>query len=87
MNRIFTNLIKERNRFMKAEFEVAGAAVSDSLPLKILTAPSLRVPVTQANRTLLRWLRAAELSDWEAGRTCFRNGSTAKLASFEPQRI
>jgi hypothetical protein len=30
-------------------------------------APSLRVPVTAGNRALLRWLRAAELSAWEAG--------------------
>lgn len=33
-------------------------------------APSLRVPVTANNRTLLRWLRAAELSAWEAGCAC-----------------
>jgi hypothetical protein len=31
-------------------------------------APSLRVPVTAGNRAFLRWLRAAELSAWEAGR-------------------
>ena len=87
MNRIFTNLVQERNQFMRAEFEVAGAAVSDSLPLKILTAPSLRVQVTVANRNLLRWLRAAELSDWETGGSCFRKGSPAKFGSLEPQRI
>jgi hypothetical protein len=32
------------------------------------TAPSLRVPVTAGNRAFLRWLRAAEMSAWEAGR-------------------
>jgi len=34
------------------------------------TAPSLRVPVTEANRSFLRWLRAAELSAFEMGRPC-----------------
>ena len=34
------------------------------------TAPSLRVPVTAANRAFLRWLRAAELSAFEAGSVC-----------------
>ncbi len=33
-------------------------------------APSLRVPVTAGNRAFLRWLRAAELSAWEAGQAC-----------------
>lgn len=87
MTRIFTNLFQEQNQFMKAEFEVAGAAVSGSLPLDILTAPSLRVPVTMANRPLLRWLRAAESSDWEAGRACFQKGATATFTSLAPQRI
>lgn len=36
--------------------------------LKVLSPPSLRVPVTAQNRELLRRLRAAELSAWEAGR-------------------
>ena len=34
----------------------------------IRPAPSLRVPVTAANRDLLRRLRAAELTAWESGR-------------------
>lgn len=28
-------------------------------------SPSLRVPVTPANRGLLRWLRSAELAAWQ----------------------
>jgi len=34
----------------------------------IRPAPSLRVPVTAANRELLRRLRAAESFAWESGR-------------------
>ncbi|HWD18538.1 MAG TPA: hypothetical protein VHB20_04615 [Verrucomicrobiae bacterium] len=37
------------------------------------TAPSLRVPVTAANRALLRWLRAAELAAWETGKQAVQN--------------
>lgn len=67
---------------MKNKFDIAATAASDSLVMYVHTAPSLRVPVTPANRTLLRKLRAAELSDWEAGRPCSRNGSTTTLASL-----
>ena len=50
---------------MNAESE-AVRAVLRSLSVKNGTAPSLRVPVTEGNRALLRRLRAAELSAWEA---------------------
>ena len=48
---------------MKTEFETT---VQRSSRVSILPAPSLRVPVTARNRELLRRLRAAELSAWEA---------------------
>jgi hypothetical protein len=51
---------------MKTEFETT---VQRSSRVTILPAPSLRVPVTARNRELLRRLRAAELSAWEAGGT------------------
>lgn len=50
---------------MKTEIEpmfVAHAALTQPL---LVTAPSLRVPVTATNRSFLRRLRAAELSAWE----------------------
>lgn len=72
---------------MKDKFDIAATDASDSLVMYVHTAPSLRVPVTPANRSLLRRLRAAELSDWEAGRVCSRNGSTARLASLVTHRI
>lgn len=34
-------------------------------PRRSSVAPSLRVQVNAANRSLLRWLRAAELAAWE----------------------
>lgn len=46
-------------------------------------APSLRVPVTPKNRALLRWLRAAELSAWETGRTCLVPDSRIDSATPE----
>lgn len=55
---------------MKTEIEINEAAVSSLLRYNTSTAPSLRVPVTTANRALLRWLRMEELSAWEAGRIC-----------------
>jgi hypothetical protein len=55
---------------MKNEIEINEAAVSQILRFNTSTAPSLRVPVTNANRALLRWLRTEELSAWEAGRIC-----------------
>ena len=48
---------------MKAEFIIPRS----SRPI-VRPAPSLRVPVTADNRELLRSLRAAEFSAWEAGR-------------------
>ena len=55
---------------MKTEIEIAEAAVSGQWRFCPGTAPSLRVPVTAANRALLRWLRREELCAWEAGRVC-----------------
>lgn len=55
---------------MKTEIETARSSRAQLLP-----APSLRVPVTAGNRELLRWLRAAELSAWEAGATRICIGS------------
>lgn len=52
---------------MKADNETNRAAVSQFSRLNAGTAPSLRVPVTAGNRDFLRWLRAAEMSAWEAG--------------------
>jgi hypothetical protein len=72
MNRAFANLFSKRNQSMKAEIEITEAAVSRILRFNTSTAPSLRVPVTTANRTLLRRLRMEELSAWEAGRICSR---------------
>jgi hypothetical protein len=87
MKSAFASLFSERNHFMKVEFDIAGTAAPDSLPRHVHTAPSLRVPVTAANRTLLRWLRAAELSDWEAGRTGFRKCPPDNLASLANHHI
>ena len=55
---------------MKTEIEITEADVSRILRFNTSPAPSLRVPVTAANRALLRWLRHEELSAWEAGRIC-----------------
>jgi hypothetical protein len=70
MKRTFANLFTARNQFMKTEIEINEAAVSSLLRFNTSPAPSLRVPVTTANRALLRWLRREELSAWEAGRIC-----------------
>jgi hypothetical protein len=78
---------RERNHFMNDKFEIAATAASDSLVMYVHTAPSLRLPVTPANRALLRRLRAAELSEWEAGRPGPRNNSPAKLASPGNQHL
>jgi hypothetical protein len=43
-------------------------SVSRSSRLSVQPAPSMRVLVNADNRAYLRWLRAAELSAWEAGR-------------------
>lgn len=70
---------------MKTEIEITRAAVSRNLRFNPSTAPSLRVPVTVANRTLLRWLRHEELSAWEAGRIC-SCGPSATASPSMPER-
>jgi hypothetical protein len=70
MKRTFASLFAARNQFMKTEIEITGAAVSSHLRFNTSPAPSLRLPVTAANRALLRRLRTEELSAWEAGRIC-----------------
>jgi aerobic-type carbon monoxide dehydrogenase small subunit (CoxS/CutS family) len=62
---------------MKTEIEVTEADVSRTLRFNTSPAPSLQVPVTAANRALLRWLRREELSAWEAGRICRCGSFTA----------
>jgi hypothetical protein len=63
-------LVCRKESFMKTEIEITGAAVSSHLRFNTSPAPSLRLPVTAANRALLRRLRTEELSAWEAGRIC-----------------
>ncbi len=55
---------------MKPEIETLEAGAPRRSVTGICPAPSLRVPVTAANRPLLRWLREAESSAWEAGYIC-----------------
>ena len=55
---------------MKVEIEITEADVSRILRSNTSPAPSLRLPVTAANRALLRRLRTEELCAWEAGRIC-----------------
>lgn len=62
---------------MKTEIEITEADVSRMLRFNTSPAPSLRVPVTAANRALLRWLRNEELSAWKAGRICHCEHLTA----------
>ena len=50
-------------------------------------APSLRVPVTTANRALLRWLRNEELSAWQAGRICSCGHLAAAPMKLKHNRI
>jgi len=52
---------------MKTKIDFTGAGISQTIASGIRIAPSLRVPVTAANRSLLRCLRAAEQAAWEAG--------------------
>jgi hypothetical protein len=70
---------------MKTEIEITEAAVSGQWRFCPGTAPSLRVPVTAANRALLRWLRREELSAWEAGRVCGR-GPAPAAGPARPER-
>lgn len=67
---------------MKTEIEIAEADVSRILRFNTSPAPSLRVPVTIANRALLRWLRNEELSAWKSGRIC----SCGRLAAVAPMQ-
>ena len=57
MKRTFASLFAARNQFMKTEIEITEAAVSSHLRFNTSPAPSLRLPVTAANRALLRRLR------------------------------
>ena len=52
---------------MKAWIDISETRAARSSSTRLCPAPSLRVPVTTANRALLRRLRAAELSAWESG--------------------
>jgi hypothetical protein len=55
---------------MKTESETetgtTTTTVVQTLRQNPIPAPSLRVPVTTSNRAILRRLRAAEMSAWEA---------------------
>jgi hypothetical protein len=55
---------------VNAEIETVVQAARRRTRANACPAPSLRIPVTAHNRTLLRRLRTAELSAWEAGRPC-----------------
>jgi len=70
---------------MRTEIEITEAVVSRNLRFNPGTTPSLRVPVTTANRALLRWLRREELFAWEAGRICSGGPFTAASLSM-PKR-
>ena len=61
----FNSVIDERIRFMSQEVQFADASCQCA---RAVPSPSLRVPVTPANRAYLCWLRAAELIAWESGR-------------------
>jgi hypothetical protein len=61
---------------MKAKTEYMDVRPDSNSDLRL--APSLRVPVTAGNRAFLRWLRAAEMSAWEAGRACSTQGNNFK---------
>lgn len=50
---------------MKTEHDAPHTAIQNGSTFNTGTAPSLRVPVTPANREILRRLRAAELSAWQ----------------------
>ena len=64
-------MFSETKKIMKAENEKTGTA---NVRLNASPAPSMRVPVTTGNRTLLRWLRAAESSAWDAPRQRLAGG-------------
>lgn len=72
---------------MKTEIETVEAAAPHSPQSTVRPAPSLRIPVTAANRGFLRWLRAAELSAWEAGLAWERGNSPANLLSAHNRQM
>ena len=72
---------------MKIEFETFEATVSRSSQLYVRPAPSLRLPVTAGNRALLRRLRAAELSAWEAGHAFNPERSPGFVLSSENRHV
>jgi len=61
---------------MNADFEIRDSKKAGPARQTARPAPSLRIPVTAANRALLRRLRAAESSAWEAGQGCLRRASS-----------
>ena len=67
---------------MRTEIKITEAEVSRNLRFNPGTTPSLRVPVTAANRALLRWLRREELFAWQAGRICSYGPFTAARLSM-----
>ena len=71
---------------MKTAIEITEADVSRILRFNTSTAPSLRVPVTAANRALLRWLRNEELSAWETGRICSCGSFTSASPTMQERR-
>ena len=50
-------------------------------------APSLRIPVTRSNRTLLRRMRAAELSAWRNSDSKPRRSFRIRLSHFSTQPL
>ncbi len=81
MNRSMTNISCERNQFMKTETPVVQTGSLRDARQSSYPAPSLRVPVTADNRAFLRWLRAAELTAWEAGLACKQIRGPAPVAA------
>jgi hypothetical protein len=63
----FINVFPEGNQFMRMEIGTLEQPAFCGSRSNVRPAPSVRLPVTAANRALLRRLRAAESSAWEAG--------------------
>lgn len=63
----FVNVFPERNEFMRMKFGNLEQPALFGSRSNVRPAPSLRLPVTAANRALLRRLRAAESFAWETG--------------------
>ena len=66
---------------MKPEIETWKVGETRTASARICPAPSLRVPVTAANRALLRQLRQAELTAWESADGSGRNSAIRNRAS------